>query len=202
LAQPGPKRLVLFNEAFESRARSEPDDAMRLRALAESLGATGCVDVFEGQRDDWLHCYQQLQDGDIKAALGGWIAATHPRFGPSIAARFARLDALDPNEVARCRQRREPLRARLDALLEDAVLVLPTTPLALLAKDASPEVIDGFYTDALTMNSIAALGGLPQITMPFTDELDRPLALSIVGARGDDRALLALARQLFMRAGS
>ena len=206
LSQARSKRLVLFNEAFEARTRNEPDDAMGLRALAESLGATDSVDVFEGHRDDWLHCYQQLQDSDIQAALGGWIAATRPgfgpSFGPSIAVRFARLDALDSDEVARCAQRRESLRARLDALLEDAILVLPTTPLALLAKDASQALIDGFYADALTMNSIAALGGLPQITIPFADELDRPLALSIVGARGDDRALLALARQLFMRTGS
>jgi amidase len=76
--------------------------------------------------------------------------------------------------------------------------VLPTTPRALLAKDAPAATIDRFYGDALTMNSIAALGGLPQVTIPLTDEIDRPLALSLIGARGTDRALLALARTLYL----
>lgn len=193
------KRLALFGEAFAARARSEPDDAGRLRALARQLGATDSVDVFNGERDRWLHCYQQLQDGDIATALGGWIRATRPNFGPSIAARFARLDALDSAEVARQRAQREALRPRIDALLADTVLVLPTTPLALLARDAPPDVVDGFYRDALNMNALAALGGLPQITIPFSDGRDRPLALSIIGARGEDRALIAVARALYAR---
>ena len=47
------------------------------------------------------------------------------------------------------------------------------------------------------MNSIAALAGLPQVTVPLADGRDRPLALSFIGPRGSDRALIALARNLF-----
>jgi amidase len=80
--------------------------------------------------------------------------------------------------------------------------MMPTTPVALLPKDATSDAIARFYEDSLTMNSIAAFGGLPQISLPFTDEVDRPLALSLIGARGSDRALLTLARDLYSRHAS
>ena len=193
-----PLRLVRVAEAFAARARNAPDDALRLEALAESLGADTSLDLFAGDEARWLACYQAVQDLEIDASLGDWIRSAQPRFGPSIATRFARLQTLDRNQAEKWRATQRELRSVLDATFEpDRVLLMPTTPVALLAKDASDTAIGGFYEAALTMNSIAALGGLPQITLPFTDEIDRPLALSLVGARGSDRALLALARDLY-----
>ena len=193
-----PLRLVRVAEAFAARARNESDDALRLEALAESLGADTSLDLFAGDEARWLACYQAVQDLEIDASLGDRIRSAQPRFGPSIAARFARLETLDRNQAEKWRATQRELRSVLDATFEpDRVLLMPTTPVALLTKDASDTAIGGFYEAALTMNSIAALGGLPQITLPFTDEIDRPLALSLVGARGSDRALLALARDLY-----
>ncbi|MCX4141499.1 amidase [Paraburkholderia sp. SEWSISQ10-3 4] len=193
-----PLRLVRVAEAFAARARNESDDALRLEALAESLGADTSLDLFAGDEARWLACYQAVQDLEIDASLGDWIRSAQPRFGPSIATRFARLQTLDRNQAAQWRATQRELRSVLDATFEpDRVLLMPTTPVALLAKDASDAAIGRFYEAALTMNSIAAIGGLPQITLPFTDEIDRPLALSLVGARGSDRALFALARDLY-----
>ena len=193
-----PLRLVRVAEAFAARARNESDDALRLEALAESLGADTSLDLFAGDEARWLACYQAVQDLEIDASLGDWIRSAQPRFGPSIATRFARLQTLDRNQAEKWRATQRELRSVLDATFEpDRVLLMPTTPVALLTKDASDTAIGGFYEAALTMNSIAAIGGLPQITLPFTDEIDRPLALSFIGARGSDRALLALARDLY-----
>ncbi|MGQ7934774.1 amidase [Paraburkholderia sp. D1E] len=195
-----PIRLARVVEAFAARERNEPDDALRLDALARSLGADTSLDLFAGDEARWLACYQIVQDLEIDASLGDWIRATQPRFGPSIAARFARLETLDRKQAAQWRATQRELRSALDAMLGlDTVLLMPTTPVALLPKDASGAAIGRFYDDALTMNAIAAIGGLPQITLPFTDEIDRPLALSIIGARGSDRALLAFARDLYSR---
>jgi amidase len=193
-----PMRLVRVAEAFAARARNESDDALRLETLAESLGADTSLDLFAGDEARWLACYQAVQDLEIDASLGDWIRSARPRFGPSIAARFARLETLDRKQAAQWHAAQRELRRVLDAMFApDAVLLMPTTPVALLPKDASGTAIGRFYEDALTMNSIAAIGGLPQITLPFTDEIDRPLALSFIGARGSDRALLALARDLY-----
>ncbi|WP_310632356.1 amidase [Paraburkholderia sp.] len=194
--------LLRVDEAFARRARHEPDDAARLDALAQSLGAHDTVPIFDLiAAADWLACYQAVQEADIDAALGVWLRAAQPRFGPSIAPRFAHIDAYDRTRTPHWRALRATLAAQLDARLQDCVLVMPTTPRALLAKDADGDTIARFYEDALTLNAIASLGGLPQITLPFTDECDRPLALSLIGARGTDRALLRLAQTLSARHG-
>ncbi|MDR5752990.1 MULTISPECIES: amidase [unclassified Caballeronia] len=192
-----PPHMTRCSEAFGARAANEPDEAATLASLAASVGAHDEISVFHGDAARWLHCYQQLQDDAIRASLGGWIDATSPRFGPAIASRFARLALLDDDEVARCRALRSTLAARIDALVSKSVIVLPTTPLALIEKNASGERIGAFYRDALTMDAIAALAGLPQVTVPLADERDRPLALSFIGPRGSDRALIALVRHLF-----
>ena len=155
------------------------------------------VGLVGGAPSSWLHVYQQLQDDDIRAALGAWIDATSPRFGEDIAARFARLKSLDAAEVARCRALRESLAERVQSIVNQALTVLPTTPRALLRKDETPEQIGAFYRDALTMDSVAALAGLPQVTVPVLSEASRPLALSFIGPRNSDRALIARVRELF-----
>jgi amidase len=66
-----------------------------------------------------------------------------------------------------------------------------------LGKQERPETIDAFYRDALTMNTIAAFAGLPQVSVPVVNDIERPLALSLIGPRGSDRALIARARELF-----
>jgi amidase len=194
------RRRMQVKEAFDLRATNAPNDAARLRLLAQSIGAVDSVAVTTD--GEWLACYQALQDADIDTSLSAWIVSTKPRFGPSIAPRFARLDKVERSMTTHWRETRARLRARLDALMQDTLLIMPTTPVALLAKNTPGDTIGRFYEDALTMNAIAAIGGLPQITLPFFDEIDRPLALSIIGARGDDLALLALAQELSARFGS
>ena len=44
------------------------------------------------------------------------------------------------------------------------------------------------------MLCIAGLGGLPQVSMPWTAFDGAPLGLSVIGARGDDSGTLAAAR--------
>lgn len=43
---------------------------------------------------------------------------------------------------------------------------------------------------------IAGLDGLPQVSLPLAEPDGLPLGLSLVGARGSDLRLLALARRL------
>jgi amidase len=189
-----PSPLVHCKEAFEARAANEPDDAQRLRDLCPTRDE---IEVFAGERSRWLHVYQQLQDDSIAASLSAWIDANAPRFGADIAARFARLKTHDAAEVERCRVMREAYAQRIERIVGDALIVLPTTPRSLLGKQERPETIDAFYRDALTMNTIAAFAGLPQVSVPVVNDSERPLALSLIGPRGSDRALIARARELF-----
>ncbi|WP_244830209.1 amidase [Caballeronia sp. TF1N1] len=183
-----PTRLVRCKEAFDAHGSA------RLRELAP---ASAEIELFAGEGSDWLHVYQQLQDDAIRASLGSWIDTHTPRFGANIAPRFARLKSIDDAEVNRCHALREEYAARMADIVADALIVLPTTPVSLLRQNETSERIGAFYRDALTFNAIAAFAGLPQVTIPIANELTGPLALSLIGPRNSDRALIARARSLF-----
>ncbi|WP_413736500.1 amidase [Sodalis sp. RH21] len=196
-AAKGHKTPLLFAEAFAARAATEADDALALRRHALRHGPAASIELFAGQADRWLACYQHLQDEAILAALGDWLRRVKPVFGTDIAARFARLDEVDPSQTAFFLAMRQQLQKEMDALLTNHWLILPTTPRALLSLQADGGQIQHFYQQALTFNAVAGLAGLPQVTVPLADGREGPLAISVIGARGCDRQLIQWARTYF-----
>ena len=189
-AQP-PARLVVARDAF---ALADPACASALAPIARTLGARDEVDVYAGAAAEWLAAYRVLQGREIWQVHGEWIERRRPRLGPAIAPRFADAASIADDAVAHCQTVRTGLRAALDRLLpEGTALVLPTTPSIALARDASGEARGEFYRVALTLTSIAGHAGLPQVTLPLATLAGCPLGVSVIGWRGGDHALLALA---------
>ncbi|MBQ5265206.1 amidase [Klebsiella pneumoniae] len=191
------KTPLLFAEAFATRAAKEPDDEQALRDYTLRHGPVDSLNVFAGQADRWLACYQHLQDSAIQEALGDWLQQTHPRFAPDIAARFARLNNLDPSQTAGYLTQQQQWQHELTTLLANHWLIMPTTPRALLPVKSDNTTVQTFYQQALTLNAVAGLAGLPQVTIPLENGADRPLAISVIGAQGSDRQLIAWARNFF-----
>lgn len=79
---------------------------------------------------------------------------------------------------------------------QHSFLTIPTAPGAAPALDCSGEQLETFRARALALTSIAGLCGLPQVTVPVASLDDGPVGLGIVGPRGSDEALLALAERL------
>lgn len=78
---------------------------------------------------------------------------------------------------------RTALAARVNAPLGDGKgLIVPTSPLVALRKDASPSDYSDFYQLASTIMSIAGHAGLPQITVPAGDVDGCPVGLSILAS--------------------
>lgn len=196
-AADSPKTPLLFAEAFAARAAVEDDDARALRRYALRHGPAAEIALFAGQGDDWLACYQHLQDEAILTALGPWLQREKPRFAADIAARFARLERVDRTQTARYLAMQQRLREQMETLLARHWLILPTTPQALLPLQADASRIDAFYRQALTINAVAGLAGLPQVTVPLANEQAGPLAISVIGASGSDRQLIRWARDRF-----
>jgi Asp-tRNA(Asn)/Glu-tRNA(Gln) amidotransferase A subunit family amidase len=63
-----------------------------------------------------------------------------------------------------------------------------------LRRDATDEDIGRFYAMTLGLASLASHSGRPQVQLGASDK--QRLAVSIIGARGADRALLDLAARL------
>jgi amidase len=98
-------------------------------------------------------------------------------------------------EIARITRHRIVARARM--LLEGgAILCMPTTPFT-----APPLGLSLTETDALSgrigvLTSFAGMAGLPQINLPLGSVGGKPVGLSIIGWRGADMKLVAIAKAL------
>lgn len=194
-AAPAPiTRLLRLEDAFALAGEAAT------AALAPALAALPQMEALalapEGL-GSWFPVFRTLQGRDAWQAQGAWVAATRPRFGPGIAERFAWAAGIADAEVEAAEAGRARVLARLaEVLAPGTALVLPTAPGIAPRLATPPAELDGFRTRAMTLTCIAGLGGLPQISLPFATLEGCPLGLSLIGARGADRALLAFAETL------
>lgn len=173
---------------------AEPAVRRQVESSARGLEPGAPVAAFGELPSASLQAYAVLQGDEIRSTLGAWIAATRPRFGPAIAERFAGLASITSGQVEAARVWRTAECHRIERSLESgAALVFPTAPCPALDIDASADQRRRFYEVALAVNAIAGHAGLPQVTLPAGEVDGRPVGLSIVGPRGSDRQLLAIA---------
>lgn len=197
------RRLLVARDAFDlagtdvTRALAPPLD--RLRRL---VMASGEVTVAPTGIAVWLETFRTLQGYDIWRTHGAWIEAARPRFGPGIRERFAWSATVGAAENEAAERTAAGLRAEIDALLEPGtVLCLPTTPGIAPLRGTPAAELDAFRARALSLTAIAGIGGLPQLTLPLATLEGCPLGLSLIGARGADRALVAFAERAEAEAG-
>jgi amidase len=191
-----PPRFLLAEDGF-ALADAPVAQALR-RDLPAELRRAERVRIFDGGEADWLEAYRVLQGAEIWRSLGGWITRTRPRFGAAIAQRFDEAAAITQAEVERWQPRRAAIRTRLARLLgDDGVVVLPASPTVAPLKSAPPAEIGAFYRAALTLTSVAGHAGLPQISVPLGSLDGAPVGLSLLGAAGADRMLLAQVHRIF-----
>ncbi|MEH6721603.1 MAG: amidase [Aurantimonas endophytica] len=191
-------RLLLAEDAFALL-----DPALR-QAFAASIvqveaavAPTTPVTLAEDGLDQWSETFRTVQAGEIWASLGDWIEAVKPRFGPGVSERFAAAKLLDQDAIEAAKQRLA-IRARLNGLLTPgAAILMPTVPrIAPLRNLAAAEVEVAYRHAAMNLLCCAGLAGLPQISLPLATHEGMPIGLSLLGPRGSDRALLAVAARL------
>ncbi|MEN3291771.1 MAG: amidase [Burkholderiales bacterium] len=190
-----PARLLLADDAW-ALANPEVREALNAR-LPAVTGHFRSIDnkiLAEGGLLNWQQTFRVIQGREVWAAHGDWITMHSPRFGPGVRERFqwASTISADAAEAAAVERRR--IAAVLDGVLEDAVLCIPTVSFVAPLK-GSPTAEDD-RTRALCLLSIAGLGRLPQVAIPAGRVNGCAIGLSLIGARGTDRALLACAAAL------
>jgi amidase len=187
--------LLRWEEAW---VHAQPDVAEALRPPLEKLEqirgrAVGARIAPEGI-DSFYDHFRTVQAEEAWAALGGWIEAKRPRFGPGVGERFAAAKATDPAVAAPGRAFRRVLQARIRPLLRGgAVLVFPTSPTVAPLLTAGQAEQNAVRQATVGVTSIAGLCRLPEVTLPAARVKGAPVGLSLVAGPGQDRALLALA---------
>ncbi len=202
LLPPGPARLngplLMVEEAWHN---ARPDVARALRLVLDRLPAH-CGQplrlhlVPEGLPSLFEH-FRCVQAEEAWAALGDWVVATQPQFGPGVAERFTAAQAMDPARAAAGRVMRQTIRTRVQGLLAGgAILVMPTSPCPAPLLNASAAHQNAVREATMGVTAIAGFAGAPEVTLPVAHVEGAPIGLSFVAAPGHDRALLAFAQEI------
>lgn len=191
-------RLIVADDMW-ARARPETGDALQpaLKKLTALFGRADHVEVSGARGAAWRDVFRVIQSAEAWELHGEWASRVRPAFGPGVKERFEAASKLSGEETASAKALREKIRAEMEALLPPGVvLVSPTVPgIAPLIGTPEPE-LNVFRAAALEMLSPAGHAGLPQISLPMGVVDGCPVGLSLVAARGQDEALIALAAKL------
>lgn len=145
--------------------------------------------------DDWLHAFAALVAHEAWLQHGDWLHSRLHELSPFVRRRFERGASIDAATVAEARSVMAEARLEITQRLGDSVLVIPAaSSVAPLADD--PAVAEGVRRSTVRLTCIAAIAGLPAVTVPLETAAGLPAGLSLVGPAGSDHALLELATAL------
>lgn len=190
-----PGRLLVADDAWSLASEDVRQGlAKPQESMMEKFGVVEHVTLADEGLLAWQQVFRVIQGREVWAAHGEWITRHAPRFGPDIGERFKWASTITADEAHSAAADRRRIAARLDDLLGDAVLCLPTVSFVAPVKGSPTAAED--RTRALCLLCIASLAGLPQLTMPVVVGNQYAVGLSLIAARGRDRALLDCAMRI------
>jgi len=152
------------------------------------------VDV--GDLDEALRIFRAIQTAEAWTSNGAWVTAHPGAVGAAVAHRFEIASRTDPAAEAEAREAMAAARARLDAVLDGRILLLPSASSTAPSRNADAAGIDATRTATLTMTSLAGIGGYPALSVPLFEVHGKPVGLCLVGPRHTDLALIDIGVEL------
>jgi amidase len=193
-----PESVLIATDCFAA-ADGEVREALTqaVARLADVMrSARDTVLAPEGIRS-WSAQQRLLQGHEFARTFADWIDAANPRFSFEVASALANAARITEQDVQQPRAFRSEVRARVDGLLDGRfVLCLPTAPILPIRRDARLSEMRAAVERILDLTCIAGLTGLPQVSLPLAQCAGVPVGLSLIGWRGADETLLALARAI------
>lgn len=170
------------------------------REAFEAWAGGAFEEVEIGPLDEWFEAFRVVQAAEAWRAHGAWVTAHPGAVGPGVRERFAVASEVTASDEASARTEAERLALAIRSIVDDAVLVLPTTPGPAPARTASAAELDRVRAATLRMTALAGIGGLPALTFPaltYPSVLGpAPVGVCLVGPRGSDLSLVRHARSL------
>jgi amidase len=193
-----PARLVVAVDAFgfadaETAAALQP----MVRRLSELVGEVREDLLAPPGLSVWSRAQRTLQPYEAWLTFRHWVDRHNPRLAFSVARNLALAGAIPESERQWAALMRDEARARVTWLLPPGtILCMPTTPFPAPRKGLPLATLDPLRA---RINCLAAHGGLtgvPQVSLPGASVDGLPVGLSILGARGSDAALVAVAKAM------
>ena len=198
-----PKKLIVAVDAFgfadrDVQAALQPMVARLTRLLGsarDELMAPQGLSV-------WARAQRTLQPAEAWTTCKDWVEQTNPRMAFVVARNLIAGSTVSAFDRQWASLMRVEARARLSYLLADgAVLCLPTTPFPAPLKGQPIPALDLVRDRITCLAAHGGLTGVPQVNLPGTTVGGAPVGLSIIGAHGQDAALVAVAKALEMMTG-
>lgn len=191
-----PSRFAVPEEVLDA---VEPATRDAFEALLAGIGA----DV-ERIRIGDLAAYQEpfrvVQGAEAWRNDGDWLREHPGAVGAAVAERFRAAAAITPEEERAARAALGPLKERIDAIVGDAVLIMPTVPGPAPMRTADGGRVDAVRTATLRMTTPVAIAGIPAVSVPLLTVPARlgpaPVGVCLASRAGTDIALVRLARGL------
>lgn len=196
---PAPRRLLYAQDAFDLLDREVSDAlASAVDAAAGIIGSRADITVSPGGLPGWYETFRVIQAWEIWSNHAAWIGEAKPEFGPGIRERFEWASRVTEQDVEAARIRRAAIVEQVNGLFEEGdVLCLPTSPRVAPRLDAPTDELENrVRAQAMSLLCVAGLAGLPQVSLPLASLDGLPLGFSLVGPKGADRQLLALAGRM------
>ena len=166
-------------------------------AVQAVLGRAAPVSVVRESLDAMYWHFRHLQGREAWMTDGPLIERYAPPLGPGVAERFAWSRQVTDAQVAAAQAFRTAYTAQLDELLgSDGVLLLPTMPDIAPLRAAPDSALEDYRNRAIRLLCISGLSRTPQLSLPLIRRDGAPMGLSLLGPRGSDRSLIALAERL------
>jgi amidase len=170
---------------------------MAIRHIEKRHGGLSRVLVYEGKREAIYSAFREIQAVEVLGVHGEWERMFHPPLGPGIAERFEYARLVTKAQLDAANGHRAELSTHLDALLgDDGILIAPAVHDAPLRLDAGPAAFDSYRHDAMKLLCVSGHAGLPQVVFPLGKVEGAPFGLSLIGPRGSDLRLIAIAREI------
>jgi amidase len=193
-----PTKLIVAVDAF---GFADADTAAALQPMVRALSA-----LVKDVREDvlappglsvWARAQRTLQPYEAWLTFKDWIERDNPRLQFSVARGLALAGTISESERQWAELLRAEARARLAWLLPaGTILCLPSTPFPAPRKGLPLATLTPLRARITTMEAHGGLTGVPQVSLPGAHVEGLPVGLSILGARGSDAVLVAMAKAM------
>jgi amidase len=193
-----PTSLVIAVDAF---GFADANVATALQPMVQKLAS-----VIGHSREDimapqglstWARAQTTLQPVEALNTFKSWLDERNPRFAFSVAKRLVMASMIPASDQAWAKLMRQEARARLAHLLpEGTILCLPTTPFPAPPVGQALSILDPLRDRITCLCAQGGLAGHPQVNLPGATVDGLPVGLSIIGARGSDSQLIAVAKAM------
>ena len=193
-----PTKLVVAVDAF-GFADAEVAAALQpmVKRLAALVGSSREEIMAPQGLSVWARAQRSLQPVEAYATFKDWLDKGNPRFAFSVAKALVMGSMTPQADQTWAALMRQEVRGRMKYLLPaGTILCLPTTPFPAPLTGQPLSVLDPLRDRITCLCAQGGLAGHPQVNIPGATVDGLPIGLSIIGPRGSDATLVAVARAL------